>query len=642
MFGDINNTDFLNNVDSFLSEVYDKFDQDSSKLKYYQKLVTEYMTVIADNKTIRGFIMGFETGLGKTIAAISIIDALVNYFNVYYISPKTLAANLPKNVDKYIEMGLNITPGDVLKGKIKTINISSTLVQKLGENEYSQKKGEFASVIKALGRGLVIVDEAHKLFQMIANGSKVGVEFYNIIRNSPPDVKVLFLTGSMFTSDPFECVPAFNMLSIGKAELFPSQREDFYKLFIDFNDLSMINKDYFQNRIMGFISSVKGISSLEGYPTLNDTEIIRVEMTPNQYKLYDYYRDLEKKEIQNSKKIFVNNASAFGKKSNAAGTFRVYTRQISNYAPPQEYFTEFVKTGEENDQYIKDNIHKIESPKYEALKKILEKEKNYFGLIYSQFTGIGGHKTTKENLLNDGFQLFQRDSPRNDGARRFQVIDGETKLEDVDYYMQVSASEENKNGGIISFFLLSISGVTGLDFVNVKYKVTFEKHYSPSVEDQFNGRARRYMSLRFLPREEWFINRYLLLAVVPKAFIEQHPTSTDEDVLAIEEKKRKILSQFYEAIDEVSIECALFTKLGIHKKNCKRCVANNNRLYTENIAKDVKNTNPCIFDSDKFKKFEYENNTYYYDGKKIYDNNKMPISILNPIFNELAKFVITL
>jgi len=642
MFGDINNTDFLNNVDSFLSEVYDKFDQETSKLKYYQKLVTEYMVAILDNKTIRGFIMGFETGLGKTIAAISVIDALVNYFNVYYISPKTLAANLPANVDKYIEMGLNVTPGDVLKSKIKTINISSTLVQKLGENEYNQKKGEFASVIKALGRGLVIVDEAHKLFQMIANGSKIGVEFYDIIRNSPPDVKVLFLTGSMFTSDPFECVPAFNMLSIGKTELFPTQREDFYKLFIDFNDLNMINKDYYQNRIMGFISSVKGISSLEGYPTFNETEIIKVEMTPSQYKLYDYYRDLEKKEMQNMKKTFNNDANAFGKKNSASGTFRVYTRQISNYAPPQDYFTEFVKTGQDNEEYIKQHLDEIESPKYEALKKILEKESNNFGLIYSQFTGIGGLKTTKYKLLKDGYELFNKTSPRNDGKRRFQIIDGDTKLEDVDYYLQTSSSEENKNGGIISFLLLSISGVTGLDFVNVKYKVVMEMNWSPSVDDQFNGRCRRYMSLRYLPKEEWFVNRYLLLAVVPKEFKEQHPTSTDEDVLAIEQKKRKVLGQFYEAIEEVSIECALFNKLGLHKKNCKRCLANNNRLYTDNINKDIKNTNPCIFDLDKYKKFEYEDKTYYYDGKKIYDDNKMPISIMNPIFNELAKIVTTL
>lgn len=644
MFGDINNTDFINNVDSFLSDVYDKFDQDKSKFKYYQKLATEYMVAISDDKNIRGIILSHDTGYGKTFTAIGCIDAMSNYFNVYYVSPKTLASNLPANIDKYVELGLNITPVNILKQKIKTINISSTLVKKLGENEYNQTKGEFASIIKALGRGIVIVDEAHKLFQMISNGSKVGKEFYDIIRNSPPDVKVLFLTGSMLTSDPFECVPAFNMLNISdpKVELFPTQREDFYNLFINMEDLTLKNKDYFQNRIMGYVSSVKGISSLEGYPELRETEVIRVEMTPSQYKLYDYYRDLEKKEMQNMKRVFNNDASAFGKKSSASGTFRVYTRQISNFAPPQNYFTEFVKTGEDNEEYIKNNLNLIDSPKYEALKEILKKQANYFGLIYSQFTGIGCFKTLKYKLLADGYELFDRDSPRNDGKRRFQVIDGDTKLEDVQYYLEVSGSEENKNGGIISFLLLSVAGVTGLDFVNAKYKVTFEKHYSPAVEDQFNGRVRRYMSLRYLPKEDWFIDRYLLLAVVPKEFRDQHPTSTDEDVLAIEEKKRNILGQFYSAIEEVSVECALFNKLGLHKKNCKRCVPNGNRLYTDNITNDVRSVNPCIFDSDEYKKFEYDGETYYYDGKKIYDKNKMPISIMNPIFEKLAKLVTTL
>lgn len=641
VFGPLNNANYLNEVDKFLGNVYDNFDQESSKLKYYQKLSVEYCLAIRDNPDIRGFVLGYETGLGKTFVPIAITDALLNYGNIYFVSPKTLAANLPKNVDKYIEMGLNITPADVLRRKIKMINISSTLVKKLGENEYDQLKGGFVKQLTALGKGFLIVDEAHKLFQMIANGSQVGKEFYDIIRASPPELKVLFMTGSMLTSDPFECVPAFNMLVISdpKIELFPTNREDFYSMFINMEEFSMKNRDVFQNRIMGLISSVKNISSLEGYPTFRDTEIIRVTMTPEQYKLYDYYRDLEKKEILNMKTKFLNNAEAFGKKSKAMSTFRVYTRQISNFAPPEEYFTEFVKTGEDNTEYVKDHLNEFQSPKYEALKEILIKHASDFGLIYSQFTGVGCFKPLKYKLIQDGYELFTRESPRNDGVRRFAIIDGDTKLDDVAYYLDVSASEENAHGGIISFMLLSVAGVTGLDFANAKYKVTFEKHFSPAVEDQFNGRVRRYMSLRYHPKEDWFIDRYLLIAVVPPQYLEKHPTSTDEDVLRMEERKRKILTDFNNAIEETCIECALFVRLGLHSNNCKRCVANGSRLYTSSIYKDVKGENPCITlgGPKKLIKFEYKDKKYYYDGKKIYDSEKNPISILNPNFAELIK-----
>lgn len=642
IFGPLNNADYINEVDKFLTNVYDRFDPETSKLKYYQKLSVEYCLAITNNNDIRGFILDYQTGLGKTFVPIAIVDALLNYGNVYYISPKTLAANLPKNIDKYIQMCMNITPGDVLKKKIRTINISSTLVKKLGENEYDQLQGGYVKQLKALGKGFLVVDEAHKLFQMIANGSQVGKEFYDIIRNSPPELKILFMTGSMLTSDPFECVPAFNMLVISdpKIELFPTNRDDFYSMFVNFDDFKIKNREYFQNRIMGLVSSVKNITSLEGYPEYLETEIIRVDMTPKQYKLYDYYRELERKELQNNKIRFFNNTEAFGKKNKASSTFRVYTRQISNFAPPETYFTEFVKTGEENTGYIKSHLDEIEGPKYEkGLKPILEKHAGDFGLIYSQFTGIGGLKTLKYKLLNDGYEVFKRDSPRNDGIRRFAIIDGDTKLEDVEYYLEVSASEENKNGGIISFIMLSVAGVTGLDFANAKYKVTFEKHFSPAVEDQYDGRVRRYMSLRYHPKEEWFIHRYLLIAVVPPEFRDRHPTSTDEDVLQMEERKRKILGDFNLAIAETCIECALFVRLGLHNNNCKRCVPNGNRLYTNYISKDLRTDNPCVplEETNDFRKFEYNGETYYYDGKKIFDKNKAPISILSPLFTELIE-----
>jgi hypothetical protein len=641
VFGQLNNADYLNEVDKFLTDVYNNFDESKSKLKYYQKLSIEYFLAIKDNSNIRGFVLNYQTGLGKTFVPIAITDALLNYGNIYFISPKTLAANLPKNIDKYIQLGLNITPADILRKKIKMINISSTLVKKLGENEYDQLEGGFVKQLELIKGGIIIVDEAHKLFQMIANGSAVGKEFYDIIRNSPPALKILFMTGSILTSDPFECVPAFNMLVISdpKIELFPSNREDFYNMFIDMENFEIKNKNYFQNRIMGLMSSVKNIESLEGYPTFNELEIIRVTMTPAQYKLYDYYRELEKKELNNVKMKNIINNNAFGKKDKGYSTFRVYTRQISNFAPPESYFTEFIKTGEDNTEYIKNNIDKIQSPKFEMLEQLLTKHSGDFGLIYSQFTGLGGLKSIKYKLLKKGYELFNKDYPRNDGVRRFCVIDGDTKLDDIAYYLDVSASIENMNGNIISFILLSVAGVTGLDFANAKYEITFEKHYSPAVQDQFDGRVRRYLSLQYHPKSEWFISRYVLIAVVPDEFKDKHPTSTDEDVMNIEIRKRKILEQFNNAMEETCIECALFMKLGLHKNTCKRCEANGNRLYTNSLSKDIKTTDPCITNNNNFKKFKYNNETYYYDGKKIYNKNKSPLSILDPIFTELLEII---
>lgn len=635
-FGPLNNANFLNEVDEFLSEVHGNFDQEKEKLKYYQKLTTEYMVKISNNPDIRGCVVAYETGLGKTITAISIIDALSNYYNVYYISPKTLAANLPANIKKYIDMGLNITPKEKLLNKIKYINISSTLVKKLGENNYV--KDGFAAPIKALQEGLVIIDEAHKLFQMIANGSAVGKEFYDIIRNSSPKVKLVFLSGSMITSDPFESVPAFNMLHVGKEELFPTLRDDFYNLFID-SELNMKNKEYYQNRIMGFISSVKGIASLEGYPTINEPHIIKVPMTSQQYKLYDYYRDLEKKEALR-KPIYKNNAEAFGKKSSKASTYRVYTRQISNFAPPQTYFTDFVKSGVENSKYIEEHLDDIDSPKTDYLiNEILPKHKNHFGLIYSQFTGIGGLNTLKHKLLQKGYKLYE-DGDNDENVQRFHIIDGDTTLDMVNKYLEISASVENKNGRLINFLLLSVAGVTGLDFKNVKFGVVLEPHFSPHIYDQFKGRTRRYLSLEYLPKEDWFIDMYIMMAVVPEKYLDLHPTSTDQDVFNIENRKRGIIAQFMEAIEEVSIECQVFKKLGIHSKKCKRCLPNNNRLYTSNIFQDVKNENPCIsYDNENMKQFEYEGKTFYYDGKKIYNENKIPLNIMDPLFIKLIKYV---
>ena len=113
---------------------------------------------------------------------------------------------------------------------------------------------------------VIIIDEAHNLFNSIVNGSKIANEFYDIIMNTKK-IKLIFLTGTPIINNPFEIAVAFNMLygkiisndkSLNNKKnyhtILPEYYADFQKYFVDISSNSLKNEDKFKNRIYGLVS----------------------------------------------------------------------------------------------------------------------------------------------------------------------------------------------------------------------------------------------------------------------------------------------------------------------------------------------------------------------------------------------------
>ena len=133
--------------------------------------------------------------------------------------------------------------------------------------------------------------------------------------------------------------------------------ETFYKYFIDDrnrNDIKILNPNMFKRRIQGLVSFYKMEQPSENIlPEKNSEEIVNVEMSEYQYKLFDKAREIERRFERIGKKVFDKKnkggknfgnkrldllAGSTGQVSNTnPSLFRTYSRQLSNFAFPEEF-----------------------------------------------------------------------------------------------------------------------------------------------------------------------------------------------------------------------------------------------------------------------------------------------------------------
>jgi len=433
------NTSFQTKITEFLKNI--KPESSYSFLKYYQTLVKDY--VLNVNSGARGILIDHSMGLGKTITAISIAMELYDEYPVIVLLTKALKQNFRDNIIKYVRMRYekdkqfilgSLSDADLNNWILKNfsfvhVNAGNMIYQLMVASEgfasqeyekYLNKKIKKLIKMGSLDNRLLIVDEAHNLFRAIINGSSNAIKLYDMIMIAK-NLKLIFLSGTPITTDPFQLVPCFNMLGVDEnigLPLLPELYNDFQKYYI--NDGHMINKNKFQNRINGLVSFVN-IKSISNYTESKNTEsknteskntesknteskntenmsaiptklpdiVLKLPMTPEQYSAYIIARELEKDENKKGvigKTEFRNSSALIMPKGDKSSSYRVRSRHISNYCPPAEFRD--MKFSEINIQDIPKEY--IKSPKLEAVLQITEKHPNRSGILYSQFIGIGG------------------------------------------------------------------------------------------------------------------------------------------------------------------------------------------------------------------------------------------------------------
>ena len=366
----------------------------------------------------------------------------------------------------------------------------------------------------------------------------------------------------------------------------------------------------------------------EEYPMV----VVRVTMTPDQYDAYIIAREQEKSEglskasrggasifapenfvrdasdaivggkvkivIKQPQRFHARETQALQKpKSEFSSSYRVHSRQISNYCPPPAIRNTLQEKKDDDISVpaILDMIGKIESAKFSAILERVNAHRGQLGLIYSQFVGLGGLSSLARFLDQNGY----RDN--------YAIISGEVPVEERSAIIARFSEPTNMYAEHIALLLVSSTGAEGIDLKNVRHVHILEPYWNLGRIKQVKARAIRNGSHIDLPPNERNVATYMYVAIAPEATamteataapqadnhsVPTEPTS-DEQLYTSARKSQLLIDSFESAIHEVSIECAINHTATDRPSHCRICAPSGTRLFTDNIDDDVNGIDPC-------------------------------------------------
>ena len=329
-----NDTSFPVKLSEYVKSV--RADNSYPFLKYYQNIVRLVLSGV--NMQSRGLLIDHEMGLGKSILAIAAAIDMMPDRQPIVLLAKSLVENMRGSIHKYVKMRAEydqewplgrFSPSELdswigANFSFVSMNASNMLTQVGRAVSLDKKIGDVLEQVSSLDGKLLIVDEAHNLFRAIVNGSKNGIGLYHLVQKSK-NLKIIFLTGTPIANDPFELVPCFNMLSPGNPVL-PEDYIEFNSLYVG-EDGSCKNREKFQNRLFGLVSSIKykwlSVNEPRGeFPERLPLITVRVRMDHVQYTSYSLAREREREESSRPGRGTSARVALVKPKSRGASTYR--------------------------------------------------------------------------------------------------------------------------------------------------------------------------------------------------------------------------------------------------------------------------------------------------------------------------------
>ena len=636
--------------------------KDNDILFDYQNIIYNFL----QNPLNRGLLVFHSTGSGKTVTSISVAE----YFrkqdrDIIILSTKSLKSNYIKeiiNYNKKLNPDINEIEIDNIVDDYKfvTMNASNMINQLQREDNLIDKMLYEVNKFN-LDNKVIIIDEAHNLFNSIVNGSKNANEFYELIMKSK-NIKLILLTGSPIINNFFEIVPALNMCA--GFNVLPEYYRDFKNLYIDESTNSIKNKIKLQSRILGlvsyhgplfeeryqpFIKSLKESSTKkENFPIKLPIVIEKVPMSKLQNLEYVKLRDIEKKESSRFIGGGINKEQV-----SVSTSYRIKTRQISNAFLTEEKLT-------------LDNLD-IYTPKFKKIYNNIIKFPKQLGIVYSAFL-TNGLDVFSTVLRLHNYQQYEENN--NNDYKNYAYYTGNQTLEEKDEILKVYNSKENITGKLISILLISSAGSEGLDLKNVRHVHIAEPYWNYARIHQVESRAIRYKSHDDLPEKDKTVSVFIYLSTYNKYYIEEQQNKIKDiidnakkenkklkkkdldiekptDIYLFEKsiKAKELNDKILQLLAEVSIECQYFNKK--INFNCFSCNPTNERLYYEDFYLDIEIPSKCqkeetisteevILNGNKYYyDLKNNNNIYYYD--KIADGYILleDETIVNKIINKI-------
>lgn len=388
--------------------------------------------------------------------------------------------------------------------------------------------------------------------------------------------------------------------------LFPDKEDDFEKIFMS-ND-NFMNKDMFQRRIIGLTSYYENSDRSE-FPEQYEEKIIKVNMSPLQFELYQKARDVErKKEIRAARQ---KRKKTEDKISTLA---RVFSREFSNFVFPDEIIRPFKKMlfisskleeeqtiqdskGQSNQEFsknqisqqekkeipkekldvmIKDAINKLSepsqkylttdlsrySPKMKAMLCEIEKNDKGLILVYSSFRSVEGLEIFSKVLERNGYSNFLNPNEKlSEDYKRFAFYSGREDMKTRKEIINIFTNSENKYGKNIRILLVSSAGAEGLDLKNIRKVLIMDPFWHYVRIQQIIGRAVRKNSHIDLLENERNVQPILYLSVFSPEQKElakgREKIPTDQHIYDISQRKLRLNNDFLKAVRESAIDCEL-------------------------------------------------------------------------------------
>jgi superfamily II DNA or RNA helicase/ASC-1-like (ASCH) protein len=593
----------------------------ATALKYYQYLVRSIISNpeyrLGESENARGLLIYHAMGMGKTFLAVASAIAVWDVRPPLVIVSKSLRKNFVDTIAKYLAIMKPELSGkelaDTQAAAVKRFQFVSLDAYNMATQVARATAG--VSGAGSLSGRLLIIDEAHNLFRSIINSASEhsnARKLYQMVM-SARNLRILFLTGTPASKDPFELVPCFNMLA--GYDLLPTQYETFYKLYVNRSTGTILNRERLSNRLTGLVSyvapqypsspdsgAIAGASREEGgFPEELPVQVVRVEMGEEQYRQYLLARDIEESEGKGSgsgaspvqERITSSAPLALpGSEASSGSTYYVRSRSLSNFAPPRS--DRMLGVSEMDDSaFANEN-----SPKIASLISNLALSQGP-ALIYSQFVGVGGLTTISRFLMRSGFQRWTPELRVSAAVNRYAVISGEVSSEERTVVQKAFNDISNIRGEVIRALLISKTGAEGLDLKGVRQVHLLEPYWDKAREDQVRARGVRLGSHDHLPALEREVQPFLYVSTANlsldfEAKENEKPLRKLEEITIDEkfhlrgERKKVLNEQFRVLLQKISLECAV-NKYG----NCHSCLPTDEKLFHADPLRDFSLANPC-------------------------------------------------
>ena len=622
------------NSTSFALEITEHFNQLTNDLvlKRHQQFVVDYL------KTHSGLLVKHDLGTGKSLIMAALLAEQLN--QVILLSAKSLHSNTQKAIDQYSKLS-----GKEIKTDYAFVTMNaSNMIEQINKTVEKNAQLKFGTASRLnLDNKVLIIDEAHNLFNSITNGSKNAVKLYDAVMRAN-NLKVIFMTGTPIVNHPFELVPCYNM--IARKELLPPIFEDFNKFFIDEEKATIKNREKFQNRIVGLTSYYGDAYVIEkknnDFPESLPIIVEQVPMSEYQMELYSIARDAELREMSFTNK---SGASLQKPKGQFSSSYKRLSRQFSNIVYPRHAIDVDKKRVKLNRDMVKpedlapENMEK-QSPKWlKILNNIINPQYEGKHLLYSAFVESGvdlfaeflkqnnwnehefsstfsvRKQTTVEEESDDEIILADEETAiiggkekakkkltaaqniaRKQQSYTFIRITGNVAVEDRQPLIDIF-NNDNSLGENVKLIIISGAGAEGLDLKCVRYIHIMEPYWNWMRILQIIGRGVRYLSHVELPLKMRTVQPIVYLSDYPKNIDKENDLyksekTTDVSMYIRALKFNKLINSFYYAIAEASIDCAFHNRNP--KLNCRICTPTGEPLYLENINKDMLVRSPCI------------------------------------------------